>query len=43
MDQVVHTLEEAMTIVEEARDQGKPLSVSSETRLKFIASFLYEK
>ena len=27
VDQVVHTLEEAMTIVEEARDQGKPLSV----------------
>ncbi|MCK5314095.1 MAG: urocanate hydratase, partial [Anaerolineales bacterium] len=27
VDQVVDTLEEAMTIVEEARDQGKPLSV----------------
>ncbi len=27
LDQVVDTLEEAMTIVEEARDQGKPLSV----------------
>jgi urocanate hydratase len=27
LDQVVDTLEEAMTMVEEARDQGKPLSV----------------